>query len=208
MTKPFFLKQERIFIIGAILYACICITFASLNSRGTEVEYITSHYSSSLLQFFSYITQIAELPGIVFFILIVLLKEKKQLLHFSLIAIATFATISFLKHIVFDTTDRPRSWALAQHIQLPDNTSNLLHFSFPSGHTAFAFCLMYCLTILFNETKWTFLFLMIGILVGASRVYLLAHFVIDTGIGALIGTTIGIAGNRLYENIVNTKRTT
>jgi membrane-associated phospholipid phosphatase len=57
--------------------------------------------------------------------------------------------------------------------------------------------------ILYNEKKWTFFFLSIGILVGLSRIYLLAHFVIDTGIGALIGLSMGMIGNRLYNRYLS-----
>jgi membrane-associated phospholipid phosphatase len=146
---------------------------------------------------------VAELPGIILFIILVVLKDRKQLLHYTIIALLTALTITIFKHLIFSSSDRPRAWAIQQHIVLPADASNLLHFSFPSGHTAFAFCLMYCLVILYNEKKWTFFFLSIGILVGLSRIYLLAHFVIDTGIGALIGLSMGMIGNRLYNRYLS-----
>lgn len=184
-------KEEQNFGLGTILYALICLGFAITFAKGMEVSYVTQHYSEILHSFFSYVTQVAELPGIILFIILVVLKDRKQLLHYTIIALLTALTITIFKHLIFSSSDRPRAWAIQQHIVLPADASNLLHFSFPSGHTAFAFCLMYCLVILYNEKKWTFFFLSIGILVGLSRIYLLAHFVIDTGIGALIGLSIG-----------------
>jgi membrane-associated phospholipid phosphatase len=195
----YFTKQERLFALGTFTYALLCLGFALLFPRGTEVTYITSHYSIQVNTFFAYITQLAELPGILLFIALVLMKDRMQLVHYTIIAVLTSLTISSFKHLIFTSSDRPRAWAIHEQIHLPANASDLLHFSFPSGHTAFAFCLMYCLVILYNQSKYTLLFLAIGILVGCSRIYLLAHFVIDTGIGALIGLTIGIIGNRLYD---------
>lgn len=196
-------KEEQNFGLGTILYAMFCLGFAITSAKGMEVSYVTQHYSKILHSFFAYVTQVAELPGIIIFILLVVLKDRKQLLHYTIIALLTALTITIFKHLIFSSSDRPRAWALQQHIVLPADASNLLHFSFPSGHTAFAFCLMYCLMILYNEKKWTFFFLSIGILVGLSRIYLLAHFVIDTGIGALIGLSMGMIGNRLYNRYLS-----
>ncbi|MFN8314990.1 MAG: phosphatase PAP2 family protein [Chitinophagales bacterium] len=196
-------KEEINFGLGTILYALICLGFAITFAKGMEVSYVTQHYSEILHSFFTYVTQVAELPGIILFILLVVLKDRKQLLHYTIIALLTALTITIFKHLIFSSSDRPRAWAIQQHIVLPADASNLLHFSFPSGHTAFAFCLMYCLVILYNEKKWTFFFLSIGILVGLSRIYLLAHFVIDTGIGALIGLSMGMIGNRLYNRYLS-----
>lgn len=196
-------KEEINFGLGTILYASICLGFAITFAKGMEVSYVTQHYSEILHSFFTYVTQVAELPGIILFILLVVLKDRKQLLHYTIIALLTALTITIFKHLIFSSSDRPRAWAIQQHIVLPADASNLLHFSFPSGHTAFAFCLMYCLVILYNEKKWTFFFLSIGILVGLSRIYLLAHFVIDTGIGALIGLSMGMIGNRLYNRYLS-----
>jgi membrane-associated phospholipid phosphatase len=196
-------KEEQNFGLGTILYALICLGFAITFAKGMEVSYVTQHYSEILHSFFSYVTQVAELPGIILFIILVVLKDRKQLLHYTIIALLTALTITIFKHLIFSSSDRPRAWAIQQHIVLPADASNLLHFSFPSGHTAFAFCLMYCLVILYNEKKWTFFFLSIGILVGLSRIYLLAHFVIDTGIGALIGLSMGMIGNRLYNRYLS-----
>lgn len=201
--SSFFKKEEKNFAVITFMYALACLFFSLSFVRGTEVTYVTSHYSETFHTFFAYVTQIAELPGIILFILLVVLKDRKQLIHYTLIALLTALTITTFKHLIFSSSDRPRAWALQQHIVLPADASNLLHFSFPSGHTAFAFCLMYCLVILYNERKFTFLFLSIAFLVGLSRVYLLAHFVIDTGIGALIGLTMGIIGNRLYDRYLS-----
>lgn len=198
-----FTKEEEQFSLGTFLYALLCLGFAFSFPKGAEVQYLTQNYIEPVHCIFAYITQIAELPGIIAFIALVLLKDRKQLFHYTIIALLTALTISIFKHLIFSSSERPRAWALQQNIVLPINSSDLLHYSFPSGHTAFAFCLMYCLVMLFNERKFTYLFICIGILVGLSRIYLLAHFVIDTGIGALIGLSMGMIGNRLYNRYLS-----
>ena len=196
-------KQEKYFAIATLSYSFLCLLFALAFPRGTEVEYISSHYSNAVNLFFAYVTQLAETPGVIIFLAIVILKDRKQVVHYTFIAIVTFLVITMFKFLLFDTTDRPRVWALQQQLVLPVNTSDLLHHSFPSGHTAFSFCLMYCLVHLFENNKGAFLFFIVGIFVGLSRIYLLAHFVIDTGIGAAIGLLIGIVGNRIYDHYLS-----
>ena len=62
--------------------------------------------------------------------------------------------------------------------------------SFPSGHTSAAFAFMACLAALLppKHKGWQIAFLIIGIGVAYSRIYLSCHFLEDTLLGALIGT--------------------
>ena len=61
--------------------------------------------------------------------------------------------------------------------------------SFPSGHTSAAFAFMACLAALLppKYKVWQIAFLIIGIGVAYSRIYLSCHFLEDTLSGAVIG---------------------
>lgn len=61
--------------------------------------------------------------------------------------------------------------------------------TFPSGHTSAAFAFMACLAALLppKYKNWQIAFLLIGVGVAFSRVYLSCHFLEDTMFGALIG---------------------
>ncbi|RYD68900.1 MAG: phosphatase PAP2 family protein [Sphingobacteriales bacterium] len=59
--------------------------------------------------------------------------------------------------------------------------------SFPSGHTASAFCLFTLLALFVANKKYGLFFLLMALLVAYSRIYLSQHNFIDTYVGAWIG---------------------
>ncbi len=59
--------------------------------------------------------------------------------------------------------------------------------AFPSGHTATAFTLALILSIYLKNKNWSLALLLMAILVGFSRMYLLQHFFIDVYFGAICG---------------------
>lgn len=64
--------------------------------------------------------------------------------------------------------------------------------SFPSGHTMSAFALICFLIYLFPLKKiWVYPLLLLAILVGLSRLYLVMHFLRDVITGSMIGVGIG-----------------
>jgi len=94
--------------------------------------------------------------------------------------------------------DRPVAWF--KQIDLFD-TLNVIEgepllsgaSSFPSGHTISAFALFGLLALLISKKKWMgVLILLIAIIVGISRVYLIHHFFIDIYAGSIIGSLLAL----------------
>lgn len=191
--------SERVFLSLTLSYSLLCFVFAFLLEKGREVVVLSANYSEKWNLFFSYVTQLAEWEGIVFFSAIILLMNKRHLLAFGISLLLETVIVQSTKFML--AQERPRAWAQLNHIPLPIQASELLHHSFPSGHTALVFCMAYCLVILINDWKWTVLLFVLALFVSFSRVYLMAHFVIDTGAGALIGCAAGFAGNYISRQL-------
>jgi undecaprenyl-diphosphatase len=69
-------------------------------------------------------------------------------------------------------------------------------FSFPSGHTCAAFAV--ALAFVGAPLGLGYLFLGLAVAIGASRVYLGAHFPLDVAAGALLGGVAGLATHLLF----------
>ena len=59
--------------------------------------------------------------------------------------------------------------------------------SFPSGHTATAFCFYLLFCLLLSKKWWPAAGLIYALLVGYSRIYLAQHFPLDVGAGIITG---------------------
>jgi membrane-associated phospholipid phosphatase len=58
--------------------------------------------------------------------------------------------------------------------------------SFPSGHTATAFCFFLLGCLVFNDKRWLYFGFLYALLVGYSRVYLAQHFPFDVAGGIIV----------------------
>jgi membrane-associated phospholipid phosphatase len=64
----------------------------------------------------------------------------------------------------------------------------ILHsFSFPSGHSATAFALFLCLSLITRKKIMQLLYFILACLIAYSRIYLSQHFLMDAVAGSLIG---------------------
>ena len=80
--------------------------------------------------------------------------------------------------------------------------------SFPSGHTTAAFELGIAMFLVLNK-KYSWVFPIMSVLVGLSRIYLMVHYVTDVLGGVVVGTFAGIMGfvimNAIMKKTANTK---
>jgi len=65
--------------------------------------------------------------------------------------------------------------------------------SFPSGHSAGAFCMFCFLSLISPEKRWGFGFAVLALVAGYTRIYLAQHFFADVYVGSIVGTLSAVA---------------
>jgi len=123
-------------------------------------------------------------------------------IRYTLILLAGFAisgiSVQLLKHLFFSGAARP-----VKYFELAGSGADLylvpgvdLHswYSFPSGHSATAFALLFGISLILKNNWVRMLALVLAAGVAYSRIYLSQHFLIDVTGGAVIGLLAGYLG--------------
>lgn len=197
-----FIKASIITLIGALGLFYFSYTlgkqsfFLQLNNDfGTIADY-----------FFKYYTHLGD--GTIWAILLLLfLKFKKKYVAFL---ISAFATCTLIVQICkyFILPYEPRPFAAIQPTSLIHTVSGVEPYTistFPSGHTAAAFCFFF-IACLFIKNKWVIpIGFFYAVLVGYSRVYLAQHFPLDVAAG-MITAIIAIGISIAIQNFITKKK--
>ncbi|RMA97560.1 phosphatase PAP2 family protein [Hydrogenothermus marinus] len=84
------------------------------------------------------------------------------------------------------------------HRKRPDDSD---HYSFPSGHTAFAFAIFGSYAKYYNEGITPYILYSIPVLTGFSRIYKNKHYLSDVVAGGVIGLSSVYIGQWLEKNL-------
>ena len=205
--------QENIaFFVGYGVFLLLCILILPAIEQGDCIRYFSENRSEASNLFFSYCTQLAEEK--VYFLIAfccLFIRFRYSLLFFITgfsIAAVSLVTKAVFGHdrpsVFFHSTKEITELNLLEGIELLIGAT-----SFPSGHTMSAFALYGLLALLIKRNKALsgLIFLIIAILVGVSRIYLVQHFLKDVFAGSLIGVLIALSLYYIHINIpVDPKR--
>ncbi len=190
-------RALTIFLVGwaafvvALLVVIVCTDQAALH-RLLTLDYL-AHFSPAMVAaqdlFFKYATELgASVPfvvaaGLLFYkvgdALLVLLAQGAT----ALLVYPVKVLVGAPRPSLFFATHYPD---VVLH-QVDGVTLHAVN-SFPSGHTAAAFSLMLCLTLICRKKPWTaLLFFVLAAVAGWSRIYLSQHFAEDVCAGAVVG---------------------
>jgi len=192
--------QFQRFLLGATGVVLISILIISLLiPKGNDVLWINGNHSEFSDSFFTFITYGGD--GKIFVPLIIILLFIR--FSHAIVAVSAWAghglICSLLKRLVFPDMLRPTGIIDNDLLYFVPGVDVHANYSFPSGHTATAFCFAIVVALLLRRRSVLIILVAFALLVAYSRVYLLQHFLIDVAGGALIGTSVAMLTWYLFE---------
>lgn len=183
-----------------------------LTKKGDFLIWLNTYHNKAMDLFFKYWTHLGDGLVFAFLGLWFLLTSYYRTLVLIVAVIIQTIIIQGMKRFVFGDFVRPKLYFdnFESFYQVPGveiHSSN----SFPSGHTATAFTVAVLLSLIIRKSSVTGILMVMAILVGISRVYLLQHFFIDIYFGSMIGFLIGLIvylwmGSSGLNNRISLKR--
>jgi membrane-associated phospholipid phosphatase len=156
--------------------------FALINTHNTPFTDVLMYYATDLGE------------GLIITVIMILMLGFSALRNwwFALSALLCNLLPALLTQIVKHATVAPRPlkyFGEPAWVHIEPSWPHLYSQSFPSGHTTGAFS-MFCFLSLLLPARYKyfgFIFFLMALLVGYSRIYLAAHFLEDVYAGSLIG---------------------
>ena len=182
-------KNYQRFIIFLYWYILLGLLVLSLLfSKNDVVLWVNGNHSDQLDSFYKTITHLGE--GWIFMSVLIYTLFVRYSLSLATISMSVAHAIVCVvaKRIVFVEALRPTAVINNDLLYLVPGVAFHSNYSFPSGHTATIFCFAVFVSFLIRHRLASFFLLIIALLVGYSRIYLLQHFLLDVTAGAFIGT--------------------
>ncbi|NOZ33696.1 MAG: phosphatase PAP2 family protein [Chlorobi bacterium] len=188
-------KDNIIFIIpylSILLISSACLLFFSK----TDIHiFINSRHILFFDFLFKYWTWLGDgIFAAVFTVVLLFIKYRWALIS-AVSLIITSLVVQILKHTVYSGSLRPVMFFQEHYkgnyqLYIIKGAEPANFFSFPSGHTAAAFAIFFLSAVIVKNKFLKFIFLIIALLVGYSRIYLSWHFLGDTLAGSITGIII------------------
>jgi membrane-associated phospholipid phosphatase len=185
------------------LAACVALPFFFLINKGDEIIYFNFHHNLFADKAFAWLTRLGEFPLLAVGVFILgKIRGVKAALEAVVSLSVTAALVQFIKRVVVEHNFRPHLFfEKVQTLRIIEGIEPLKHHSFPSGHTAAAFCFFATASFYFsNKYVKTYLW-SIAALTGMSRIYLLQHFLADVVGGMLLGASLAWAINLYFAKL-------
>ena len=188
------MKELKKFWAFWVPYVVFLLVFGGMivcNEKAELHLWLNSLHTDWADVFFKYYTLVGEWVPFVVVAGLLFYRYRAALLVLSAQVVAGLTSQVFKR--IFDMPRPKRFFAeCCPDVQLQVVEGVRLHssHSFPSGHTTSAFALFLALAFLTRRKELHFLYLLLAVLVGYSRIYLSQHFPSDVWAGSLIGVSM------------------
>lgn len=187
------MKRYGAFYIPFLFFLLIFSVFIFSNSQADLHLWITSFHSPSADVFFHFYTFVGD--WVPFALAGFLAFYRYRIALFILVSQFSTGLVSI---IIKQSWNEPRPLVYFQQkfpaIHLHQVAGEHLHsfHSFPSGHTVTAFAFFLAVAFYTKKPSLHFVYFVLAVLVGYSRIYLSQHFAIDVLVGSIIGVSVTI----------------
>lgn len=194
-------KAVFTFLIGYAIVLFVGLVFLFIYAKGDFVLFMNNKASEFYDSFFMFITLLG-LGGVFVLPILFALFVRYSYAIAGVIALALTGLFTYLfKQVLFNGMPRPTAFFKNNELQhFIEGFEYHGHNSFPSGHTMTAFALVLFVAIIVNRKAWSIPLLILGVLIGVSRVYLLQHFLMDIVAGSFLGVICTILGFWISTN--------
>ena len=145
------------------------------------------NFSDHFFAVFTYGGDAITWPVMILIVMFILKRKDVLPLMISSFVVITVVT-QICKYIIVPRELRPiKDIANTSLIHMVPGVEMHALSSFPSGHTATAFCFYLLVCLLISNRIWIVIGLIYALLVGYSRIYLAEHFPLDVGAGIIVG---------------------
>lgn len=182
------------FVVGLFIYSVIGSgIFLILGKEETHL-WLNSWHRPYPDLFFKYVTHLGHgaVPIILFHVLVFV--RYSWALGLGVSSLMMGVVVQFLKRSVFAGDHRPAMFFQDGKLPHIEGVDLMMQHSFPSGHSATAFCVFLMLAFFVKQRWATYAFLALALLTAFSRVYISQHFIQDTIVGSWIGLGMALAG--------------
>ncbi len=181
-------KSEQLFSWLLIIFIISGTIHLIVFPKQTLSLWFNQHHTFYLDILFRYITWLGDGITILLICMGLLFIKYRYAVIASISALTVLVVIYAMK--TWFNLPRPSLYFKDIELNFVKGVTMYQNLSFPSGHTAGAFCIYLLLALFFKRNLLSVLFFILAFLTGISRIYLLQHFLIDVVFGAMIGSVI------------------
>ncbi len=193
--KSFWKKNSLYFFLFSLVWLFAFYMLTVVLKKGEVILYFSANRGDNWNYFFRFCTKMGEgYPPLVALIVLLWVHYAKSLIIFlngSFVLIVTSLLKSYFGH------ERPSRYFQYLNYHAINYVPDVVVMkswtsSFPSGHTSFAFAFYSLLAFMIPYKSVKILCLIMAILVGVSRMYLVQHFLKGVVSGAILGVFIAL----------------
>ena len=194
------MRAFYVFVTGAVIMMILGMIGVMFFEKADLLLWLYEWRHPVADYYFYYVTMLGEEHGFIFFGLLLWLTSWRKMLTIPVLGLVV-TIISYLSKLYFQH-ERPSLYL--KRLGWEGSISILGYpviggfHSFPSGHSMAAWALFTLMAVHVRKTWFSLLCLFLAASVSLSRIYLMAHFLQDTVVGAMIGFALGYGIYYLY----------